>query len=99
MLDLKQSQQWHEQQVNRGGPQATHPLYIYTGQVALAPYFREGRELMNFTTPRAQEPPFIKLPRLLALGETFPTHWTVIFLYTARKVNKRGKNNKRGFQS
>ena len=99
MLDLKQSQQWHEQQVNRGGPQATHPLYIYTGQVALAPYFRQGGELMNFTTPRAQAPPFIKLPRLLALGETFTTYWTVTFLYTARKVNKRGKNNKRGFQS
>ena len=99
MLDLKQSQRWHEQQVNEGGPQATHPLYIYPGQVAPGPCFRQGFKIMNFTTPGAQAPPFIKVPRLLDMYRQFPNHWTVDCLYRARKVNKRGQNNIRGFQS
>ena len=71
MLDLKQSQQWHELQTNEGGPQATHPLYIYPGQIAFDTYFEHPLKIMIFTTPRPQEPPFIILARLFQVVRLF----------------------------
>ena len=73
MLDLKQSQQWHEQQVTEAwADTATHPLYIYPGQVAPAPVSWQTLEINVFPTPRSKITPVCYLTPFVIVTRQIP---------------------------
>ena len=91
VLDLKQSQYSMSCNTNEGGQHATHPLYIYPGQIAFDPYFEQPLEIMNFATPRLQGPPYIILARLFRFVRLFPNalNWAVSYTEAKNEINGR----------